>query len=88
MARYLLGIDIGTGSVKVALLNEDTKVLALAAREYGIIRPHPGYEQIDRHDLWDKFIEALTEAIGQSAADLKQIAGIGISCLCPGLSAF
>ncbi len=88
MARYLLGIDIGTGSVKVALLNEDAKVLALAAREYGIIRPRPGYEQIDRHDLWNKFIEALIEVSGQPSADLTQVAGIGISCLCPGLTAF
>ncbi len=88
LAHYLLGIDIGTGSIKVALLSEQAKVMALSAREYHIIRPQKGYEQIDRHDLWNKFLETLRETLNKVTVDLTAIAGIGISCLCPGLTAF
>lgn len=88
MTRYLLGIDIGTGSIKVALLNQNAEVMALSAREYNIIRPQKGYEQIDRHDLWNKFLETLAETLNKATVDLAKVAGIGISCLCPGLTAF
>ena len=43
---YLLGIDLGTSSVKTALFAaENLQVIAAADCEYGVEHPLPGYAE-------------------------------------------
>ena len=42
-----LGIDLGTGSVKAALVADDGTVLAKAGRPYAVTAPHPGWAESD-----------------------------------------
>ena len=42
-----LGIDLGTGSVKAALVEADGKVLAESARGYPVVAPKPGWAESD-----------------------------------------
>jgi len=43
----MLGIDLGTGSVKAALLSDDGTVLAKAGRAYAVSAPRPGWAESD-----------------------------------------
>lgn len=87
MEPYLLGIDVGTGSIKVAVIDQDAKVKALANREYEIVRPKDGWANIDTACLWNSLLWCLHNLIEQQGVDTSLIGGIGISCLCPGLTA-
>ena len=42
-----LGIDLGTGSVKVALIDDDGTVIAKAGRPNTVTSPHPGWAESD-----------------------------------------
>ena len=42
-----LGIDLGTGSVKAALVDDDGVVLAKASRAYAVDAPRPGWAESD-----------------------------------------
>ena len=42
-----LGIDLGTGSVKAALVADDGTVLASASRVYPVESPGPGWAETD-----------------------------------------
>jgi xylulokinase len=57
-----VGVDLGTGSVKVALVDETGDVRAAASREYRLSSPHPGWAEIDPR-VW-------LEATMQAAQDL------------------
>jgi xylulokinase len=41
MARYLLGVDVGTQAAKGVLVNADGVILATQTQEYGVLHPQP-----------------------------------------------
>ena len=86
--KYLLGVDVGTTSVKVAVIDENAGVLGISKSSYNLITPEPDYQQIDTEDMWRAFLKCLELVSEGKGLDLSQIAGIGISSLCPGLAAF
>ena len=59
----LLGIDLGTSSVKVVLMSTDGQVLAETAEAYAVTHPGPGWAETDP-DHWWTAICAATRAIG------------------------
>lgn len=59
-AAYLLGIDVGTGSVKTELVRDDGTRWARSSEPYRLHSPHPGWAEQDPQDWWD----AVTTAVG------------------------
>lgn len=88
MQNYLLGIDVGTGSIKVAVIDENAKLIGVESREYEIIREQDDWAQIDTGCLWDSLLICLEGLFIKQNIQADKIKGIGISCLCPGLTAF
>ena len=86
--KYLLGVDVGTTSVKVAVIDENAKVLGISKSSYRLITPNPDYQQIDTEDMWKAFLKCVQLVAEGKGLKLSDIAGIGISSLCPGLAAF
>ena len=83
MKQYLLGIDIGTSSMKVALVDDRMRIVASAARCHRVEHPTPDRSELDLHRLWSHLIDCLGE-IYEGGHDLHAVAGIGLSCLSPG----
>jgi len=86
--KYLLGVDVGTSSIKTAIIDENGKLKGITAGTYRLIQDGPGYQQIDADDMWRAYLECIGKLKLDQKIDLGRIAGIGISCLCPGLAAF
>ncbi len=67
-----LGIDLGTGSVKVAVVEDDGSVSATAVRRYDVAAPEPGWMEGDpaqwRAAVEDAAAEALASAGSVPAA--------------------
>ena len=77
MQRTLLGIDIGTSSIKVALINEDMRVVAIEKLSYRVEHPQKGWAQIGADTLWNSMIRCLQKiAIRHS---LSSVCAIGLS---------
>ena len=47
MRQYVLGIDIGSGSIKLTLLGDDGKIGAVAGCEYPTVYPKVGWAEQD-----------------------------------------
>lgn len=76
MTTSLLGIDLGTSSVKAILIDAATGYLLAAAREeYPIHTPQPGYAEQDPFDYWRATVNAV-RAVLEAAP--SQVAAIGI----------
>lgn len=74
---HLLGIDLGTSSVKVIVGNLDGGVVASAAAEYPIEHPQPLHAEQDPNAWWDACVAAVRAAI--AGAKGAEIAAIGLS---------
>ena len=77
MAVYLLGIDIGTSSCKVALFEPDGTVAATGGSDYPVSYPRRGWAEQDPRDWWEGLCRAIREMIGENGIDPADIAGIG-----------
>ncbi|OYU30796.1 MAG: xylulokinase [Comamonadaceae bacterium PBBC2] len=74
-----LGIDIGTSSVKSALLGEDDRVIASVSRPLSVSRPQPGFSEQDPQHWWQAVCDGLDELQAHHGKELAQVQAIGLS---------
>ena len=73
----LLGIDLGTSSVKVVVLALDGSISGIGSDEYPILIPSPGYAEQDPDQWWNATVSAVRKALDQ--AGNPEIASIAFS---------
>jgi xylulokinase len=73
----LLGIDLGTSSVKVVVVSTAGKILGLGSVEYPILTPEAGWAEQDPEEWWTATIRAVRTAV--DAAGNPKISAIGFS---------
>ncbi|MGQ0740012.1 MAG: xylulokinase [Bacteroidota bacterium] len=85
----LLGIDIGTSSVKVAVVDAGTRQCICSAQypetETGIISPHPGWAEQSPDQWWEDAKQAILKCNAAGCYNPKDIAAIGIAYQMHGL---
>jgi xylulokinase len=64
----LLGIDLGTSSVKVVVLDLEGRMLASASAAYPVENPRPGWAESDPGLWWRAVVTAVREAAAGAAA--------------------
>ena len=73
----LLGIDLGTSSVKVVVCSLEGAPEGIGSAEYPILTPLPGHAEQDPADWWRATVSAVRQALEQ--AGTLQVLGIGFS---------
>jgi FGGY-family pentulose kinase len=76
----LLGLDVGTQSVRAALFDLDGTCRAYATAPLDTTHPRPGWAEQDAHQWWQATCRAVPEALGRAAASPADVAGIGLDC--------
>lgn len=77
-ASYLLGIDLGTSSGKVALFEASTlSVVTTADREYPVHHPQPGYAEQNPQEWWQAVVSAIRAVMEQAGSG--RVIGIGLA---------
>jgi len=77
--RYVLGIDLGTTAIKVALFDENGAVISQSTQEYDLISPSPLVVEQEASVYWDAFKKGLDRAIRHSKVSCQDIHCLGIS---------
>ncbi|KAF8485225.1 Pentulose kinase [Russula ochroleuca] len=83
-ASYYLGIDVGTGSARAALVKLDGTVLASASQDTKTWRDpadHHIFEQ-STTDVWNSICTTVREVITRSGVSPKHVKGIGFDATC------
>ena len=76
---YVLGIDLGTSSLKGTLVDNDGKVRAIASSEYALSHPKAGHSEQDPK-AWIKACSEVLGQLKQQVADFTTgLAGISFS---------
>ena len=76
MAEYLMGIDAGTGSVRVALFDFRGQNRAYAVAEYGTTYPKNGWAEQSDYEWFEALKKAIPECIKKSGIAADNIAAI------------
>ncbi len=83
----LLGIDVGTSSIKAMLMEEDGKIAAVKAKGYDVHFPQPGWAEQDPEEWWEALCVILQSMRAEYPKEMDGIAGIGFSGQMHGLTA-
>ena len=78
MRKLLLGIDIGTSACKVAVFDEEGRVLAQANRDYPVYYPKSGWAEQDPEEWWDAICRGIRSVLEAEEVSAEEICGIGV----------
>ncbi|RIK47563.1 MAG: carbohydrate kinase [Chloroflexi bacterium] len=87
MTAYLVGVDVGTTSVKAVLFDTQGTVLAEAGQEYPTTYPQPNWAEQDPDDWWRATCATLQQIFANSRFDARRVAAVGVSCQAPSMVA-
>ena len=73
----LLGIDLGTSSLKVVAFGVEGALRGIGVAEYPTLTPGPGYAEQDPNDWWRATVVATEEALSKPGR--PEILAIGFS---------
>jgi len=79
MRRYLLGIDLGTSSVKSVIIDNDGRIAGLAQEEYVIDTPRSGWAEQNPETWWRAVCLTTVAALNGAGINAGEIAGVGFS---------
>src|SRR3954471_22884500 len=65
----VLGIDLGTSSVKVVIADLDGDVIGQSDGGYAVSSPRPGWSETDPQQRWSSTTAAGRTAVAQAKAD-------------------
>lgn len=72
---YFIGIDLGTSSLKLLLVDRQGIVRNTVTREYPLLFPQPGWSEQDPNLWWQAVEDGIPELL--QGHDAAQVAGIG-----------
>jgi ribulose kinase len=77
-APYLMGIDFGTGGVRVGLFDREGSPAVFRAVEFTTHHPEPGRAEQDPSQWWSCLARATRGALEESGVPAAEIAGISV----------
>lgn len=75
----ILGLDLGTSSVKAMLIDSEGSVISAGNKHYSIDSPHPGWCEQDPAVWWQSVKEVIKELLHKAKVNGEAISGICVS---------
>ncbi|WP_375263632.1 FGGY-family carbohydrate kinase [Palleronia sp.] len=79
---YVLGIDVGSGSARCGVFDQDGNLLAAAQQSILIHRPRPGHVEQSSTDIWAAVCTATRTAVRRAEIDPQSVRGLSYSATC------
>jgi len=79
MAKYFLGLDVGTSGLKTVLIDAAGRVVTTNIQDYPIYSPKPLWSEQDPQDWWLAAIKGIRQAIKDARIKPAEVAGLGLS---------
>ena len=82
--NLLLGIDVGTTSLKAGLFSPDGHCLGIEREEYRLDTPSVEKAQLDVNLYWEACVRTVRNLLKRTDIDVNSIAALAVSSrLCP-----
>jgi FGGY-family pentulose kinase len=80
--EYVIGVDVGTGSVRAGIFDLSGTMAAIASQEIQIWRPQEHFVEQSSNDIWSATAAAIKDAIGLANIDPGSVIGISFDATC------
>ncbi|MGQ3211424.1 MAG: FGGY-family carbohydrate kinase [Shinella sp.] len=80
--RYLVGVDVGTGSARAGLFDLTGRMLASGKRDISLFREAGAIVEQSSTEIWAAVCAAVRDAVSKAGVAPEQIAGIGFDATC------
>ncbi|MGD0036293.1 MAG: FGGY-family carbohydrate kinase [Bacteroidota bacterium] len=85
MNKYVIAHDVGTSSIKTALINAEGEVIAHSTSPYSLIYPQPGWAEQSPEDYWNGSVINTRKVLDKSKINRNEIIGIVFSTQAMGI---
>jgi xylulokinase len=85
MPDLLLGVDIGTSSVKGVICDTEGNILAQASRDHDLASPQPGWAEQSPAIWWANAVAVIRDCLAGPDVAAEHIAAIGTTGMLPAL---
>ncbi len=75
----VLALDLGTGSVKAALVDDELRVLAHTSRPYAVRAPRPGAAETEPARWAEAAADAVAELLAGGSRATRSLSGVGVT---------
>ncbi|MCG2587808.1 FGGY-family carbohydrate kinase [Rhodohalobacter sulfatireducens] len=80
--QFYIGIDVGTGSARAGIFNQQGKLISQASHDIQIWKPKTDFVQQSSENIWEAICHSVKQAMAESSLEPKHIAGIGFDATC------
>ncbi|KAF1812784.1 Pentulose kinase [Eremomyces bilateralis CBS 781.70] len=81
-ADNFIGIDVGTGSARACVMNDQGDIIGLASENIGLWTPQTEYYEQSTTDIWRCICICIHRVMSQHNIDPNSIRGIGFDATC------
>ncbi|WP_158934771.1 FGGY-family carbohydrate kinase [Burkholderia sp. S171] len=81
-ARYIVGVDVGTGSARAGIFDLAGRMLATAKRDITLFHASGSIVEQSSSEIWNAVCQSVKDALSQAAVSPDQVAGIGFDATC------
>lgn len=81
-SRYFIGVDVGTGSARAGVFDEEGQCLGTGKRDIEIYRDHAHMVEQSSANIWASVCHAVRTALQQAKVSSDQVAGLGFDATC------
>jgi len=81
-ARYVIGVDVGTGSARAGIFDSAGSMVASAKQDITVFHASGAIVEQSSAEIWSAVCRAVKEALAQAAIAPGQVAGIGFDATC------
>lgn len=80
--RYLVGVDVGTGSARAGVFDLSGRMLASGKRDISLFREAGAMVEQSSTEIWAAVCAAVREAVAKAGVAPEKVAGIGFDATC------
>ena len=80
--RYVIGVDVGTGSVRAGIFDLTGHMVASATRDITVFHASGSIVEQSSGEIWNAVCHAVKAALSQAAVSPDDVAGIGFDATC------
>jgi xylulokinase len=79
MANYIIGLDLGTTALKIAIFDQAGNLMGVSTQEYQLITPEVNYVEEDLEVYWNSFKKGLGELLAETGVEPASIIALAMS---------
>lgn len=80
--RYVIGVDVGTGSARAGLFDLKGRMLSVAKRDISLFREAGSIVEQSSTEIWDAVCAIIRKAVTSAGVDPADVAGLGFDATC------